>query len=288
MASNFWTSRIAAAKRQYASQHHHRSSHLDRFSIDDFEVEEEVRPDFPCPYCDEDFDIGSLCSHLEDEHSYESKVAVCPICSVKVAQDMLSHITFQHGHLLHRVAIPNSQALSLLGRDLREAHLQVLLGGGGYRSNNTNANVSNASTDPFLSSFILNLHTSEAEEISKSVVTSIEDSSEKNSAPSHMWKSRNIYVKVLLVLPSIHLFISHAKGDLIHFNLISGSDLLVIWDGTGINALLCRKLELKLLLPKVESFDPSLSFEEREKKMKQVAGRVGFVQDLLLSTLLSN
>ncbi|KAJ6724972.1 PROTEIN DEHYDRATION-INDUCED 19 [Salix viminalis] len=205
MASNFWTSRIAAAKRQYASQHHHRSSHLDRFNIDDFEVEEEVRPDFPCPYCDEDFDIGSLCSHLEDEHSYESKVA-------------------RHRRL-HRVAIPNSQALSLLGRDLREAHLQVLLGGGGHRSNNTNTNVSNASTDPFLSSFILNFHTSEAEEISKSVVTSIEDSSAKNSAPSHMWKS---------------------------------------------------------------SFDPSLSIEEREKRMKQVAGRVGFVQDLLLSTLLSN
>ncbi|XP_011043425.1 PREDICTED: protein DEHYDRATION-INDUCED 19-like isoform X1 [Populus euphratica] len=233
MTSNFWTSRIAAAKQQYASPHHHQGSHLDRFNIDDFEVEEEVRPDFPCPYCYEDFDIGSLCSHLEDEHSYESKVAVCPICSVKVAQDMLSHITLQHGHLfklqrrrrLRRVAIPNSQALSLLGRDLREAHLQVLLGGGGYRSNNTNANVSNASADPFLSSFILNFHTSEAEEISKSVVTSIEDSSAKNSAPSHMWKS---------------------------------------------------------------SFDPSLSHEEREKRMKQVSGRVGFVQDLLLSTLLSN
>jgi hypothetical protein len=40
------------------------------------EVEEEARPDFPCPYCYEDFDIGSLCSHLEDEHSSESKVAV--------------------------------------------------------------------------------------------------------------------------------------------------------------------------------------------------------------------
>ncbi|KAG6756053.1 hypothetical protein POTOM_039470 [Populus tomentosa] len=241
MTSNFWTSRIAAAKQQYGSQHHHQSSHLDRFNIDDFEVEEEVRPDFPCPYCYEDFDIGSLCSHLEDEHSYESKVAVCPICSAKVAQDMLKYM--QRRRRLRRVAIPNSQALSLLGRDLREAHLQVLLGGGGYRSNNTNANVSNASTDPFLSSFILNLHTSEAEEISKSVVTSIEDSSAKNSAPSHMWKS---------------------------------SDLLVIWDGTGINELLCR------------SFDPSLSYEEREKRMKQVSGRVGFVQDLLLSTLLSN
>ncbi|CAK7350543.1 unnamed protein product [Dovyalis caffra] len=221
MDSDFWTSRIAVAKRQYASQHHHQSSHLDRFNIDDFEVEEEVRPDFPCPYCYEDFDIGSLCSHLEDEHSYESKAAVCPICSVKVARDMLSHITLQHGHLLRRVAIPNSQALSLLGRDLREAHLQLLLGGGGYRSNNTNANVSNAATDPFLSSLILNFPTSEAEEISKSVVTSVEDSPAKNAAPSHMWKS---------------------------------------------------------------SFDPSLSHEEREKGLKQVAGRVGFVQDMLLST----
>jgi hypothetical protein len=49
---------------------------LDRLSIDDFEVEDEVRPDFPCPYCYEDFDIVSLCSHLEDEHSCESKVTV--------------------------------------------------------------------------------------------------------------------------------------------------------------------------------------------------------------------
>lgn len=49
---------------------------LDRLSMDDFEMEEEVRPDFPCPYCYEEYDIASLCSHLEDEHSFESKVAV--------------------------------------------------------------------------------------------------------------------------------------------------------------------------------------------------------------------
>ncbi|KAL7235030.1 hypothetical protein ACSBR1_018498 [Camellia fascicularis] len=48
----------------------------------------------------------------------------------------------QRRRRLRRVAIPNSQALSLLGRDLREAHLQVLLGGSGYQS--SNANSSNA------------------------------------------------------------------------------------------------------------------------------------------------
>ncbi|KAK1556729.1 hypothetical protein Q3G72_010942 [Acer saccharum] len=232
MDSDFWTSRLAAAKRQYALQHQHQSYHLDRLNIDDFEVEDDqVRPDFPCPYCYEDFDIASLCSHLEDEHSCESKVTVCPICSVKVTRDMLSHITLQHSHLfklqrrrrLRRVAIPNSQALSLLGRDLREAHLQVLLGGGGYRSNS--ASVSNAATDPFLSSLILNFPTSEAEEISKSVVTGAEDTAAKNAAPTHMWKT---------------------------------------------------------------SFDPSLSSEERERRMKQATGRAGFVQDLLLSILSSD
>ncbi|RYR65585.1 hypothetical protein Ahy_A03g011525 isoform A [Arachis hypogaea] len=225
MDSEFWTSRLAAAKRQYALQHHH--PHLDRLGMDDFDLEEEVRPDFPCPYCYEDFDIASLCSHLEDEHSCESRVTICPICSVKVARDMLSHITLQHGHLrrLRRVAIPNSQTLSLLGRDLREAHLQVLLGGsGGYRSSNSST-VSNAATDPFLSSLILNFPACEAEEISKSVVTSAEESSAKNTAPSHIWKS---------------------------------------------------------------SFDPSLSAEEREKRMRQAAGRSGFVQDLFLSTLLGD
>ncbi|KAL4308077.1 hypothetical protein GQ457_01G019630 [Hibiscus cannabinus] len=238
MDSDFWTSRLAAAKRQYNLQHRHQTSHLDRLSIDDFEVDDEVRPDFPCPHCYEDFDIASLCSHLEDDHRYESKVTICPVCYVKVARDMLSHITLQHGNLfkisfdnktchflrrrrLRRVAIPNSQSLSLLGRDLRDAHLQVLLGGGAYRS--SSVNVSNAATDSFLSSLIMNFPASEAEEITKSVVTSFDDTAPKKAAPAHMWKS---------------------------------------------------------------SFDPSLSNEEREKRIRQATGRAGFVQDLLLTTLL--
>lgn len=44
--------------------------------MEDFEVEEEVRPDFSCPYCGEEFDIASLCLHLEADHPYESKSTV--------------------------------------------------------------------------------------------------------------------------------------------------------------------------------------------------------------------
>lgn len=44
--------------------------------MDDLETEE-LRPDYPCPYCYEDYDIASLCSHLEDEHpSVDSRAAV--------------------------------------------------------------------------------------------------------------------------------------------------------------------------------------------------------------------
>lgn len=201
MDSDFWTTRLAAAKRQFNMQHNHHLSHsqptsqLDRFSLEDVEVEEEIRPDFPCPYCYDEFDIGSLCSHLEEEHSGETKATVCPVCLGKVSRDMLSHITLQHGHLLiklprrrlHRVAIPNSQALSLLGRDLREAHLQLLLGSSGHRSNSTS---SNAATDPLLSSLVFNFSGSENDEISKYVMSSIEKVSSKSAPSRHIWKSR--------------------------------------------------------------------------------------------------
>lgn len=93
----------------------------------------------------------------------------------------------QRRRRLRRVAIPNSQALSLLGRDLREAHLQVLLGGSGYRS--SNANSTTAATDPFLSSLILNFPASESEDISKSVL-SADDSSTKLVVSPPIWKAR--------------------------------------------------------------------------------------------------
>ncbi|XP_022925982.1 protein DEHYDRATION-INDUCED 19 homolog 4-like [Cucurbita moschata] len=237
MDSDFWTSRLAAAKRQYMLQHHHhhhhhhQTSNLDLLGIDDLEMDDDARPHFSCPFCYESFDVMSLCSHLEDEHSCETRVTVCPICSVKVMGDMLSHITLHHGHLfklqrgcrLRKIAIPSSQALSLLSRDLREAHLQVLLGSSGYRTSTTNG--PNAAHDPFLSSLILNYPASEVEDISKSMLTSAEDTSSENVAPSPIWKSR---------------------------------------------------------------FDPSLSQEERDKRMRQAIERAGFMRDMLFSTLLED
>lgn len=194
MDAELWAARLAAAKRQHSL--HHSQSQFDRLSVDGFEVEEDVRPDFPCPYCYEEYDIASLCSHLEDEHSYEAKPAVCPVCSIKVGRDMLNHITTQHGHLfkiqrrrrLRRVAVPHGSTLSLLSRELREAHLQVLLGGGSFRSSN---NSSSTVADSLLSSLALSFPGSEAEEITKAAASTIEDNSAKVKTSSQQWKACN-------------------------------------------------------------------------------------------------
>ncbi|KAF7037167.1 hypothetical protein CFC21_047611 [Triticum aestivum] len=182
MDSEHWISRLAAAKRFYAAQ----LGHIDDMSgmgmeeVDmdmeddgemDMEMEmqmEEARwPEVACPYCYEDYDLGSLCVHLEEDHPYEPHPAPCPICSEKITRDMLNHITMHHGYLF-----------------------KALLGGGhSHRSRNTTAATTNIYADPLLSSFGLGFATSDAEEPSKSSVPVLDDTSILKEAPPQPWES---------------------------------------------------------------------------------------------------
>lgn len=211
MDSEHWISRLAAAKRFYAAQLGHIDDmagmgmeEVDMDMEDDGEMDmememqlEEARwPEVACPYCYEDYDLGSLCVHLEEDHPYEPHPAPCPICSEKITRDMLNHITMHHGYLfkngsrLRRFVIPERRALSLLSRDLRDAHLQALLGGGhSHRSRNTTTTTTNIYADPLLSSFGLGFATSDAEEPSKSSVPVLDDTSILNEAPPQPWES---------------------------------------------------------------------------------------------------
>ncbi|CAN6350208.1 unnamed protein product [Urochloa humidicola] len=187
MDSEHWISRLADAKRFYAAQ----LGHSDRAGMEELDMDEEVRPEFACPYCYEDHDVASLCAHLEEEHPFEPHAAACPVCSEMVTRDMVNHITMQHGYLfknrrrLRRFIIPGSQALSLLSRDLREAHLQVLLGG--HRSSN-NSNATNISADPLLSSFGLSFPTSDAGQTSKSTTSVPDDATMVKETPAQARK----------------------------------------------------------------------------------------------------
>ncbi|KAJ9546461.1 hypothetical protein OSB04_019004 [Centaurea solstitialis] len=68
--------------------------------VDEFESDEEGRPEFLCPFCAEDFDIVGLCCHIDEEHTVEAKNGICPVCVKRVGPDLISHITMQHGSLL--------------------------------------------------------------------------------------------------------------------------------------------------------------------------------------------
>ncbi|GJM90988.1 hypothetical protein PR202_ga07321 [Eleusine coracana subsp. coracana] len=189
MDSDHWISRLMAAKRQYAlqrAQRHHASpaSHngtlrSHRLGYDDIEPEDEAHSDFPCPYCYEDHDITSLCSHLEDEHPFESKIV-------------------RH-HRLRRVAGTGNYTPSYAGRDLQDTYLKVLLGNSN-RSGSTNTSTS--VTDSLLSSLVLNLSSSEAEDTSKSSAPAVvENNWFKRTLPSKTWKTRlNVSCISFLVL----------------------------------------------------------------------------------------
>ncbi|XP_049933865.1 protein DEHYDRATION-INDUCED 19-like [Nymphaea colorata] len=156
MDADSWAARFSASKRHQALQF--RSSADLQLSFDDFETEEDLRAEFPCPFCSEDFDIVGLCCHIDDEHSIEAKNAVCPVCGTRVGMDMVGHITMQHGHFFkmqrrRRFRKGSSHStISMLSKELREGHLQSLLASSSYPVAS-----SNTAPDPLLSSFIYSM-----------------------------------------------------------------------------------------------------------------------------------
>ena len=47
--------------------------------IDDFDGDEDLRLEFQCPFCSEDFDLLGLCYHIDEEHHSEPKSGVCDL-----------------------------------------------------------------------------------------------------------------------------------------------------------------------------------------------------------------
>lgn len=44
--------------------------------FEDIEMDDDIREEFPCPFCTGYFDIVGLCCHIDDEHHLESKNGV--------------------------------------------------------------------------------------------------------------------------------------------------------------------------------------------------------------------
>ncbi|KAJ0561273.1 putative drought induced 19 type, zinc-binding protein [Helianthus annuus] len=155
MDADSWAARLSSTTKRYQYALQSRSSEM-FMGFEDIEVDDDMREEFPCPFCTGYFDIVGLCCHIDDEHHLESKNGVCPVCAVRVGVDMVAHITLQHGNIFKMQQKRKSRkgsslsTLSLLRRELREGNLQSLFGGSSYL-----AQSANVAPDPLLSSFIL-------------------------------------------------------------------------------------------------------------------------------------
>ncbi|XP_059077494.1 protein DEHYDRATION-INDUCED 19 [Cryptomeria japonica] len=157
MDPEFWASRVTAARRNaspYPDQY---------FCMDDAEGEDATRLDFLCPYCYQDFDIASLCCHVEEEHCHETIHVACPVCNTNIGMDIVGHITRQHSHLFKT--------------QRRRKNVK-----GGVRSN-LHPDASMATADPLLSSFICGLPSMETHEPQNTCAT-MEEGSAKESSDS--------------------------------------------------------------------------------------------------------
>nr|TKR75116.1 protein DEHYDRATION-INDUCED 19-like 4-like isoform X1 [Populus alba] len=128
MASDSWASRFSTSSRRYQSR-----SDL----YDEPETEEDLKAEYLCPFCGEDFDVVGLFCHIDEEHPAEAKNGVCPVCAKRRKRRL-------------RKGGANS-AFSILRKELREGSLQSLLGG-----SSCFVSSSNTEPDPLLSPFIFN------------------------------------------------------------------------------------------------------------------------------------
>jgi len=52
--------------------------------FEEIDGDDDIREEFPCPFCSEYFDIVGLCCHIDDEHTMESKNGVFTISFIYV------------------------------------------------------------------------------------------------------------------------------------------------------------------------------------------------------------
>ncbi|KAI7748863.1 hypothetical protein M8C21_024950 [Ambrosia artemisiifolia] len=85
-----------------AKYHHFHTLQSDRLNNSDnhltMDGDDDVRAWFPCPFCYVEIEIPVLCCHLQEEHCFDLKNAVCPICAANLGKDAIAHFTSHHVH----------------------------------------------------------------------------------------------------------------------------------------------------------------------------------------------
>ncbi|KAI3991732.1 hypothetical protein MKX01_038130 [Papaver californicum] len=154
MDVDFWGSRV------HSSTHHLTAMQSSRFHSDTnlgmvgSDVDEDAQSCFPCPFCYVEIEVPMLCTHLQEEHCFDVKNSVCPLCAENLGKDIIGHFITQHSHMLkrrrksQRSGSCTSNNLPMVGKELRE--LTLFLGANSHMR----GNAFDSTPDPLLSPFL--------------------------------------------------------------------------------------------------------------------------------------
>ncbi|OVA20591.1 Drought induced 19 protein-like [Macleaya cordata] len=155
MDVDLWASRVHSATHLTAMQTSrlHSENHLIMVGSDG---DEDVQACFPCPFCYVEIEVPVLCTHLQEEHCFDVKNSVCPVCAENLGKDMIGHFTVQHSHMLKRRRKSQrsgqwTNSSAMLGKELRE--LSSFLGVNSTFKGNT----LDSAPDPLLSPFLCSM-----------------------------------------------------------------------------------------------------------------------------------
>ncbi|XVF72688.1 hypothetical protein PTKIN_Ptkin12aG0140200 [Pterospermum kingtungense] len=86
MEDDTWSFAFSASSRSYQSTLKSQSDLC--IDFEEIEEDDELKTEYPCPYCSEDFDLLGLCCHIDEEHHLEAGYGVCPVCALRIGMNM--------------------------------------------------------------------------------------------------------------------------------------------------------------------------------------------------------
>ncbi|XP_073295285.1 protein DEHYDRATION-INDUCED 19 homolog 5-like isoform X1 [Primulina huaijiensis] len=102
MDLDFWDVKGQSATQTSAAIPSSRAKSSGTRGIVEDEGEDGVRAWFPCPFCYMEIEVPLLCVHLQEEHCFDLKNAVCPICAANLGKDPTGHFTVLHAYSIKR------------------------------------------------------------------------------------------------------------------------------------------------------------------------------------------
>ncbi|KAF8005894.1 hypothetical protein BT93_K0239 [Corymbia citriodora subsp. variegata] len=147
-----WSSRVRSSR--HLSAIHASGLHYDdHIVLDDSEGDEDFKALFPCPFCFMEINVNIFCRHLQNEHCFDLKNAVCPLCAANLGRDATRHFIEHHTNSFKRRKRSNKSGFWPASSASLSRELSSFLGS----STHVKGNVCDTTPDPLLTPFLQNL-----------------------------------------------------------------------------------------------------------------------------------